>query len=316
MSSKGKKTLIVFAIIMIFVLISNIFAATIKNYTPKYGKLTANVNFRSKPDSTKASIIKILSKGTAVKMVAEVSNFYIVQTGANEVGYVSKDYIASTTTAPSGAKTYTSKTQYYATINSNSTNIRQGPTTSFKVVTMLNKGAKVQVLGIIDNFLLVVTDTNSVGMIRSDLVTKTSTTTTGTTTTPTATTTGTSDEQLILNLMNQERAKVGVPALKMDAKLLDLARLKAKDMVAKNYFSHTSPTYGSPFAMMQNNGVTYKTAGENIAGNPSLEAAVKSWMASEGHRKNILSNTYNYCGVGIAKSDIYGYVISVMFIGR
>lgn len=87
-------------------------------------------------------------------------------------------------------------------------------------------------------------------------------------------------------------------------------------MVNKKYFSHTSPTYGTPFAMMINNGVTYKTAGENIAGNPSIEGAFNAWMNSEGHKKNILSNNYNYIGIGIVKSDTYGYILVTMFIGR
>ncbi|MNI62065.1 Cysteine-rich secretory protein family protein [compost metagenome] len=158
-------------------------------------------------------------------------------------------------------------------------------------------------------------------MLRTDLTTASSGGTTGSTTKPTTpsnpgTTIGDANERLVLTLINQERAKAGLPALTMDANLLRIARIKAQEMVDKNYFSHTSPTYGTPFKMMQSNGITYKTAGENIAGNPSVEGAVKAWMNSEGHRKNILSNAYNYIGVGVVKSDVYGYMLVTMFVGR
>ena len=101
----------------------------------------------------------------------------------------------------------------------------------------------------------------------------------------------------------------------MGNKLLKLARLKADDMVKKNYFSHSSPTYGSPFDMMKNYGLSYKVAGENIAGNPSLEGAVNSWINSSTHRENLLSKSYNYVGIGIAKSPTYGYIVVAMFAG-
>jgi len=67
---------------------------------------------------------------------------------------------------------------------------------------------------------------------------------------------------------------------------------------------------------MQNAGITYKVAGENIAGNNSVENALKSWLASEEHKTNILSNAYNYIGIGVEPSDTYGYVIVAMFIGK
>lgn len=72
-------------------------------------------------------------------------------------------------------------------------------------------------------------------------------------------------EQQVVDLTNQERAKQGLPALKVDFTLSKVAREKSLDMQKNNYFSHTSPTYGSPFDMMKKFGVTYRTAGENIA---------------------------------------------------
>ena len=124
------------------------------------------------------------------------------------------------------------------------------------------------------------------------------------------------NEKIIFDLLNKARTDAGLPKLSADATLFKVARLKAQDMVKNSYFSHTSPTYGSPFAMMKKYGVGYKVAGENIAGNPSLQDAVTSWLNSPTHKQNILSNSYNYIGIGIEKSDTYGYVISTMFIRK
>ena len=155
-------------------------------------------------------------------------------------------------------------------------------------------------------------------MVSKDYITLTissgATTSSGTNTTSEGTK-GTQDEEYILKLINDYRVKNGVPKLAMGSKLLKMARLKAKDMTDKSYFSHTSPTYGSPFEMMKNYGLSYKMAGENIAGNPSLEGAVNSWINSPTHRENLLSTSYNYVGIGISKSSIYGNIVVAMFAG-
>ena len=126
----------------------------------------------------------------------------------------------------------------------------------------------------------------------------------------------TADELETFNLINQQRAKNGLPALKIDPELQRVARIKAEDMVNNNYFSHTSPTYGSPFDMMKKFGISYKTAGENIAGNSNNSSAVTAWMNSEGHRANILNNSFNYTGVGVVKGSKYGKIYVQMFIGK
>lgn len=124
------------------------------------------------------------------------------------------------------------------------------------------------------------------------------------------------DEKDILNLVNAERAKNGLGALTPDTKTTNAARAKGQDMVNKNYFAHESPTYGSPFDMMKEFGVTYRTAGENLAGNSSNSAAVAAWMNSPGHRKNILNGSFNYTGIGVVKSPKYGKIYVQMFVGR
>jgi len=96
-------------------------------------------------------------------------------------------------------------------------------------------------------------------------------------------------EREVVELTNAERAKQGLPALTLDTELSKVARAKSEDMSKNNYFDHTSPTYGSPFEMMKQFGVSYKAAGENIAkGQTTPEQVVKAWMNSEGHRANIL----------------------------
>ncbi|RIW35132.1 sporulation protein [Bacillus salacetis] len=121
-------------------------------------------------------------------------------------------------------------------------------------------------------------------------------------------------ERQVVELTNQERAKNGLPALKIDTELSKVAREKSNDMQAKNYFSHTSPTYGSPFDMMKQFGIDYRAAGENIAmGQRTPEEVVKAWMNSDGHRKNILSSNFTHIGVG---HDANGNYWTQMFIGK
>ncbi|MFC7370563.1 LysM peptidoglycan-binding domain-containing protein [Fictibacillus iocasae] len=100
-------------------------------------------------------------------------------------------------------------------------------------------------------------------------------------------------------LVNKERQNAGLPALALNEELSSVALVKAKDMIQQNYFSHTSPVYGSPFDMMKRFGVPYTAAGENIAkGQPSAAEVMKDWMNSQGHRENILSSSYDSIGVG------------------
>lgn len=119
----------------------------------------------------------------------------------------------------------------------------------------------------------------------------------------------------MVNLVNQARTENGLPALQVDTQLVQLARMKSQDMITNNYFSHTSPTYGTPFQMLTNYGVSYRTAGENIAGNSSVTAAFTSLMNSPGHRANILSSSYTSVGIGVVSGGPYGEMITQLFIG-
>lgn len=116
--------------------------------------------------------------------------------------------------------------------------------------------------------------------------------------------TTTSQENEVIRLVNVERSKAGLPALSTNWQLCRVARYKSADMANKGYFSHTSPTYGSPFQMMQNFGLKFTSAGENIAyGQRTPSQVMTDWMKSPGHRNNILSRSYSQIGVGLAKNS-------------
>ena len=124
-------------------------------------------------------------------------------------------------------------------------------------------------------------------------------------------------QQQVLDLVNAERAKRGISALTLDSSLSSVATKKSQDMVNKNYFDHTSPTYGSPFDMMKQFGISYRSAGENIAkGQKTPQEVVAAWMNSEGHRKNILNPNFTNLGVGIAKDSNKTTYWTQMFIGK
>ena len=124
-------------------------------------------------------------------------------------------------------------------------------------------------------------------------------------------------EQQVVDLVNKERAKVGLKALTSDWEVARVARFKSEDMRDSNYFSHNSPTYGTPFQMIKSFGISYKSAGENIAaGQATPEAVVKAWMNSSGHKANILSSSFTHIGVGYAKGGSYGHYWTQQFISK
>ena len=120
-------------------------------------------------------------------------------------------------------------------------------------------------------------------------------------------------EKEVIRLVNEIRVSNGLKALKTDRELSRVARYKSQDMKDNNYFSHTSPTYGSPFQMIKSFGISYKAAGENIAkGQRTPQEVVNAWMNSSGHRKNILNPSFTKLGVGYVEKGNYW---TQMFIG-
>lgn len=117
----------------------------------------------------------------------------------------------------------------------------------------------------------------------------------------------------VVTLVNAIRNDHGLKLLSENPELAQAAQMKAEDMQDNGYFDHHSPTYGSPFDMMEQFGISYRYAGENIAkGQSTPQEVVNSWMNSEGHKRNILNSSYTQIGIGYSAD---GNIWVQMFIG-
>ena len=126
-------------------------------------------------------------------------------------------------------------------------------------------------------------------------------------------TTITAFENEVIRLVNKIRQENGLKTLSANWELSRVARYKSQDMVDNGYFAHNSPVYGMPFQMIKSFGISYRTAGENIAyGYKTPQAVVDGWMNSSGHRANILNRSYTQIGVGYVANGNYW---TQMFIG-
>ncbi|EAX48069.1 Allergen V5/Tpx-1 family protein [Thermosinus carboxydivorans Nor1] len=133
---------------------------------------------------------------------------------------------------------------------------------------------------------------------------------------PTSSASVAAEEQQAVALLNADRAKYGLPALKVNPQLTDLARRYAQDMINRGYFSHYNPEGQSPFDRMRAAGISYRYAGENLAINQNVASAELAFMNSPGHRANILSSNYTEVGIGV-RHDANGSVYVVQeFIGK
>ena len=201
-------------------------------------------------------------------------------------------------------------------------NVRSGPGTGYSVVKTVNKDEYIRVFAGVGDWYIVQVEGDFVGAVNKKYVKPIYPTGTGNNTsakpnTNTNTTASlSSDEQEVFNLINQQRQQNGLSALSINSEVQNVARIKAKDMVDKNYFSQTSPTYGLPFDMLKSFKISYNTAGENIAGNSSNSGAVTAWMNSSEHRANILNSSFNQTGIGVVSSPKYGKIYVQMFIGK
>lgn len=203
-------------------------------------------------------------------------------------------------------------------------NVRSGPGTKFPIVATVKKNEYIRVFAGIGDWYVVQLDSNYIGAVSKKYIkpiypntgTGTGLNNSDSNNNTTNATNLTSDEWEVFNLINQQRSQNGLSPLKIDYEVQRVARIKAQDMVNNNYFSHTSPTYGSPFNMLNNFKVSYRTAGENIAGNSSNSAAVTAWMNSSGHKANILNSSFNYTGIGVINGSKYGKIYVQMFIGK
>ena len=266
-------------------------------------QITGNTKIRTGP-STATGTIGNLKAGDQVKVIGKLKDWYVVNVpNTAKLGCISPDvaqlYSAepnSTTPAPTKTIPTTPTNLGTGTGTTPGLGTGTGTTPGFGTGTATPAPAKTPGA------------TGATGTLGSA----------GTTGTSTAAGSGTLSAQgsRILQLVNAERAKVGAPALKANTELNKLATMKSQDMVEKNYFSHQSPTYGSPFDMMKTYGVSYMYAGENIAINSDADRVHQAWMNSEGHRKNILNPDFTEIGIGLYPKGNGQYTYTQMFIGK
>lgn len=204
--------------------------------------------------------------------------------------------------------------------------------TNYNVVATVNKNEYIRVFAGVGEWYIIQTDSDYVGAVSRKYVraiypsssgsSNNGSSSSGNSSGNSSSNSGTqtsnmnSDEKEVFDLINKQRTNNGLDALKNDSEIQRVARIKAQDMVYNNYFSHTSPTYGSPFDMLKSFKISYKTAGENIAGNSSNSSAVTAWMNSSGHKANILNSNFNYTGIGVVNSPKYGKMYVQLFIGK
>ncbi len=111
----------------------------------------------------------------------------------------------------------------------------------------------------------------------------------------------------VIELTNTERSHNNIPALTSNQTLATAAQAKAEDMARLGYFSHTGPDGKEPWAWIREAGYDYASAGENLAVRFNESASVvRAWMASPGHRANIVRAGYTEIGVGVADGVYQG----------
>lgn len=211
------------------------------------------------------------------------------------------------------------KTDYsLGIVNTEYLNMRSGSAITFDAIDLLTKNEYVRIFGKIGDWYIIQNEEDKIGTVHSNYITPATKEKASATNSKTIENADilTKDELYIFDLINKERKKHNLNNLIIDEELQNIARLKAKDLVNNNYFSHNSKAYGTPFEMLQTYNINYKTASENIAGNPNLDDALSTWLASESHKNNILSNDYNYTGIAVVDSIAYGNIIVQFFIGR
>lgn len=106
------------------------------------------------------------------------------------------------------------------------------------------------------------------------------------------------------DLVNAERKQHQLSTLKYSKQNSETARKHSKDMAKNHYFDHTNLKGQSPFDRLKKDGITFNSAGENLAyGQVSSIYAHQGLMNSIGHRKNILNDTFKILGVGVDFND-------------
>ncbi len=196
------------------------------------------------------------------------------------------------------------------TVTAESLKIRSGLGTENTQIGLLSKGDTIHIYGKVDKWYIIKTENNLVGAVFADYIEGSQQNEN-----PNQTLLS-QEEQIFLNLINNKRIENHLPEFQLDENLLNIARLKANDIVENKYFAHTSPTYGSIFEMLRSNQISYNKASENIARNLNAESAIETLMNSESHKSNILSQDFNYTGIAVVNSPQYGKIFVEIFIAK
>lgn len=226
----------------------------------------------------------------------------------------------------------TDRAMYYYGVATNDVKAQTGMDGSSNIKTYnITSGDRIRVIGKYDGYNVAVLPNNQMGLVparnirpeppqppRMPTIPQPGNTTKGITGGNGSAAGGVSPAEAatMINLVNQSRSGASLKPLSSNKELTNIANLKASDIAAKNYFSHTSPTYGSPFDMMKKYSISYLYAGENLALNQNVQAAEQALMNSPGHKANILSQNFTDIGIGIAQKSDGSRVYVQMFIGR
>jgi len=116
--------------------------------------------------------------------------------------------------------------------------------------------------------------------------------------------------QLICKL----RASKGLNPLTLDTALIDVARIKTRELIDLDYFSHTSPIYGSPQDMLRHFNISFGYTGENIGLNTNAEAAYKAFINSPLHLDSLLNPDFTHIGIGIDDKNSDQIIVTLLFI--
>ena len=260
-----------------------------------YGKVTAScLNVRCGPGITYNRVGKIY-KDDYVDVFAKVGNWYIVKTDDDLVGAVSSDYIEAVYDETERYSQSDDVSDNAENLNNTSENVTESTNSE------LNTSETVDTDSSQEDTENINVQTTTEEVIAEEFANSEELT---------------EDEQEFLDLINANREANGLQALEIDSEVQNVARLKAEDLVQNNYFAHNSETYGDIQNMLTTFGVSYSSAGENIAGNSSLSKAVEAWMGSENHKINILSENFNYTGIAIAESETYGKIFVQVFVQK
>lgn len=213
-----------------------------------------------------------------------------------------------------------------ATVNVSGLNLRSGPGTEYTSLASIGKSQAVKILGQLGEWYAVYDyQSNQVGFVNGMYITIVSDDSKNDPKVPdedapnlsegvSLPETISDDAQRLMSLVNNVRQQEKLGELEYSEELSVIARDKARDMVANHYFSHQSPSYGSPFEMMKAYGMNFSAAAENIAGNQTIDGAFYAWMNSDSHKANIANGEYTKTGIGVYTSPIYGKIIVQLFM--